>query len=186
MTVSETVACFAPRTHKTLSLALVNMRSLASVSIFLAAFAAGVQAKEEIPWPENGAIKMTTPSAPQQVTIALPNCVTVQVNFAQDMVAVTTHDGMRVELQKNETLKKEGGQLVTLMSREGDSTHIIVNAESAAGGFETRMQTLNIPTCQISRMDVTSATPEKLQEVKVGVNKPIEDVYRQHRGFTTS
>lgn len=186
MTVSEAVACFAPRTHKTLSLALVNMRSLASVSIVLAALAAGVQAKEEIQWPENGAIKMITPRAPQQVTIALPGCVTVQVDFGQDLIAVTTANGKRTELQKSERLKNDGGQLVTLMSREGDKTHIIVNAESATGGFETRTETVNVASCLISRLDVTSPTPQKLQDVKVGVNKPIEDIYRQHRGFTTS
>lgn len=163
------------------------MRSLASVPIVLAAIAAGVQGEEKILWPENGAIKMTTPTAPQQITMALPGCVTVQVDFGQDLVEVTTADGTKTDFPKNERLNSAGGQLVTLMLREGDSTHIVVNAESEAGGFETRMQTLNMGSpCHISRMDVKSPTPEKLQDVKVGINKPIEDVYRQHRGFTTS
>lgn len=162
------------------------MRSLASVSIVFAAIAAGVQGKEEIQWPENGAIKLITPSAPQQVTMALPGCLTVRVDFGQDLIEVTTADGNKTTLPKNESLNSAGGQLVTLMSREGDSTHIIVNAESSAGGFETRMQTLNMASCLISRLNVTSPTPDRLQDVKVGVNKPIEDIYRQHRGFTTS
>lgn len=162
------------------------MRSLASVSIVLAAIAAGVQGKEEILWPDIGAIKVITPAAPQRITMDLPNCVTVHVDFGQDLIEVTTADGTKTTLPKNESLNSAGGQLVTLMSREGDSTHIIVNAESSAGGYETRMQTFNMDACLISRMNVTSPTPEKLQDVKVGINKPIEDVYRQHRGFTTS
>lgn len=162
------------------------MKSLASVSIVLAAFAAGVQANEEIEWPNNGAIKMITPFAPQQVTVALPGCVTVEVDFQRDLIDVVTADGNKVTLPKSERLKNDGGQLVTLLSRDGGSTHIIVNAESAAGGFETRMQTLNVPSCHISKMDVRSPTPDKLRDVKVGVNQPIENIYRQRRGFTTS
>lgn len=186
MTVFETVACFAPRTHKALSLALANMRSLASVSVVLAAIAAGVQGNEEIQWPENGAIKMITPAAPQEVTIELPGCVTVQVNFGKDLIEVTTADGKKTALEKSERLNSAGGQLVTLMSREGDRTHIIVNAESTTGGFETRTQAFTISSCLLSRMNVTSPTPDKLRDVKVGINKPIEDIYRQQRGFTTS
>lgn len=162
------------------------MRSLASVSIVLAAIAAGVQGKEEIEWPQSGAIKMITPAAPQQVTMDLPGCVTVHVDFGQDLIEVTTADGTKTPLPMNEHLNSAGGQLVALMLRDGDTTHIVVNAESATGGFETRMQTFPMDSCLISRLNVTSPTPERLQDVKVGINKPIEDVYREHRGFTTS
>lgn len=163
------------------------MKSLTSVSLVLAAFAAGVQGKEEIPWPNNGAIKMITAAAPSQVTMTLPGCLSVNVNFDEDKVQVTTNgNGQAIDLPKNETLKRGGGQLVTLMSLENGEAHVIVNAESTDGGFESRMKSFPVNSCLISKLDVTSTTPDRLTDVKVGVNKPIEKIYREKRGFTSS
>ncbi|KAL8453111.1 hypothetical protein Emed_000981 [Eimeria media] len=155
-----------------------------------AAFASGAFASTEdteVQWPENGAIKVGVPKSPPSLTIDVPGCLTVKVDWAQDSVTLQTHgDSRTTPLPGSERMRQDGGQLVTLLNRENGQVHVITYVEATDGSFDSRVATVNVEQCALSKLRLSSPTPEQLKDVTVGVSAEIEQLYREALGFNAT
>lgn len=162
------------------------MRSLAAAFIGLVVLGTSVQGKLDVPWPEHGSIKLITPKSPSQLSMELPGCLTIAVDWQANRVEVRKEgDAEPTVLAGGERLQAEGGQLVTLLTLEAGQAHVIVNAEDSSGSLDSRMHSFPIPQCPISRLRVSSSSNGDLTGIRVGVSKEIEDLYLQSLGFSS-
>ncbi|CDJ31301.1 uncharacterized protein EMH_0008670 [Eimeria mitis] len=80
-------------------------------------------------------------------------------------------------------MRPEGGELVVLFSLFGGQGHIIVNAESSVGGFETRMHSFPAPTCNISRVRVTGLDGSEVpSDSHVAISEEIVKALKEAHG----
>ncbi|KAL8442528.1 hypothetical protein Emag_006401 [Eimeria magna] len=137
----------------------------------------------EVQWPENGAIKLGVPKSPPNLTIDIPGCFTIQLDWANDSVTLQMSGGKAVNLVGSERMRSDGGQLVALMNRENGQVHVITYVEASDGSFDSRMVSPKTEQCALSKIRVSSPTPEQLKDVTVGVSAEIEQLYREAMGF---
>lgn len=152
---------------------------------FLAVFGAAVQAESEVPWPEHGSIKVGIPKSPVQLNLELPGCLKVSIDWKSDQVRFEkAGDSQASPIDGTDRMREDGGQLVTLFTLEDNKAHIIVYTEVGDGSLDTRMTSVPISGCPLSKLHISSPTPEALKDVSVGVSDEIRALYLQRMGAT--
>ncbi|XP_026190348.1 uncharacterized protein LOC34619240 [Cyclospora cayetanensis] len=154
------------------------MKNFALFASLLSLFVATAYAAKEVSWPNNGSIKVIAPKSPSHITIAVPGCVTVTIDWEDNSVQVTKHgESSSQPVGGSERLRDDGGELVVLLSRQENTTHVAVYAESVGGGFDSRLQSIEMPSCNISKLVISSPKNKNLKDFQVGVSKEIEQLY---------
>ncbi|KAL8275824.1 hypothetical protein Esti_000387 [Eimeria stiedai] len=181
---------FAARLHRpfhctsvySTAMAPLRLPFLAAGYAALAAVAIASNDVTEVQWPENGAIKVGMPKSPANLTVDLQGCLTVNIDWPGD--SVTVHEsGNSTHLPGSERMRQDGGQLVLLLNRESGQVHVVAFVEAVDGSFDSRMLTLDMQQCPLSRLRLSSPTPAQLKDVTVGVSVEIEHLYREAKGF---
>lgn len=156
----------------------LKMKGFTAACAIVAAFGVAVQAESVVPWPEHGSIKLNTGKSPSQIKLELPGCLTVDVDWAHDRVtAQKATDADPTVIEGTERMRQDGGSMVVLITLEDGHSHIIVNAEADSGNLDTRMLSLPIEGCPISKLRVTSPNGGDLGSVNVGVSEEIQKLY---------
>ncbi|KAL8433550.1 hypothetical protein ACSSS7_003841 [Eimeria intestinalis] len=141
----------------------------------------------EVQWPENGAIKVGMPKSPANLSLEVPGCLTVKLDWPSDSVTVQkSGNAQAFPLQGGERMRRDGGQLVTLLNRESGKVHVITYVEATDGSFDSRMLSLDLPQCTLTKLRISSSTPEQLKDVTVAVSAEIEKLYREAMGFNAA
>lgn len=160
------------------------MRSFGAISAMLAVFLSSADAaleKNAVMWPENGSIKVSSPSAPSRFGVDLVDCLKVEVDFGSNSVQATLPNGEAVTLPGSEQLSEQGGEMVLLLSKFGDQGHIVFNGQDVTGNFEKREQTFASPSCWISRVRITGGEGGELpSDMHVFISQEIVDSFKEN------
>lgn len=141
---------------------------------------AAAAGKETIMWPDHGTIKLGVPKSPPYLILDLPGCLTLSMNWAENNTEIKKASGGNITiLEGHENARKDGGELVVLITKDSTNVNVLVDAEIESGLLEARRAQIPIESCLISQLVVSSPTPEMLKDVYAAVSQEIKDVYMQ-------